>query len=199
MIPPNGHADGKIYQSNYICKPTQQTANQTLGSPMLQTEPGSKVLLMYEENGHITLPEALRDKPSLGTVYVYGTYMPYPYDTLLNIHGVWNINGTAGDKRGRLLSTAPFDDGSSYQINSSKTSLRRQDMLQHPHKEDEGENLWCGIVVKLPEHLPHGPNYTFYWVWDWPSEYDSGGLIKPQIYTTCVDIHVVSRSGVRLG
>lgn len=191
MIPPNDRADGKIYRSDYICKSTQQTANQTLGSPMLQTEPGSRVLLMYQENGHITLPEASPNKPTPGTVYVYGTDMPYPHDTLLNIHGVWNKNGTAGDKRGRLLSTAPFDDGSCYQINSSKESLRRQDIPQRLHKEDEGENLWCGTVVKLPEHLPHGSNYTFYWVWDWPSKDDSGGLIKPQIYTTCVDVHVV--------
>ncbi|KAH7049101.1 hypothetical protein B0J12DRAFT_754044 [Macrophomina phaseolina] len=190
MLPPDGRAEATIYPVDHICKSTQQDANQTVGSPMLKAESGSRILLMYQENGHVTLPEASPGKLTSGTVWTYGTAVPFLGDTLLSIHGMWNETGTAGNQRGRLLGKAPFDDGKCYQINRSAESQRRQKLPQRQHLEEEGENLWCSTSIELPMDLIPGTIYTIYWVWDWPSEEPGGKVIKPQIYTTCIDIQI---------
>lgn len=92
-----------------ICMPSQLPFNQTAGSPALQTSGGSQVILRYQKNGHITLPDIPPGKPSPGTVSVYGTSQSSPDDALLSIHHILDASGTGGTAAAsylaRLLST----------------------------------------------------------------------------------------------
>lgn len=194
LLPPNGRPEGpQILPTDKICKDSQLTPNVTEGSPRLAAAPGTVISLLYQENGHVTLPEKPPGKPAnRGTVYIYGTAIPSPDDTLLAIHKVWNTTGNGGDRRGRLIATQNFDDGRCYQINSGPISKQRQ--VQFPHVPDKlmGADLWCQNNVIIPQDAPVGQLYTLYWVWDWPTASGTPGFPhgKAEIYTTCIDVYL---------
>ncbi len=99
-----------LVHSIKICKPTQRTHNQTLGNPALTARTGDIVVLRYQENGYITLPQNNPPgKIDVSTIYVYGTTSST--DMLADVHMVWNAQGTGGDRGGQLLTTRSFDDG----------------------------------------------------------------------------------------
>lgn len=195
LIPPNGGPINVIAQNQNMCRPSQQTQSQTAGSPRLQAVPGAAVVLRYQENGHVTLPQNQPGKPNnRGTMYVYGTSQPSSSDTLLAIHRVWNAEGTGGDKRGRLLSTQNFDDGQCYQINSGTISEQRQKEFPHVANTLMGADLWCQQDIMLPTDVAANQPYTLYWVWDWPTLPGTAGFPdgKQEIYTTCMDVDIVN-------
>lgn len=195
LIPPNGRSE--ILATDNICKSTQRKPNVTDYSPMLQISASSKLLLRYQENGHVTLRyrddgASLPRKPTAGTVWVYGTNRSSQDDKIMSIHGVWNKDGTGGDGRGILLAEAPFDDGECYQVNESEESVRRQALPQRRHTEREGRDLWCGIALRLPSDLQAGTNYTLYWVWSWPTLLnEQPQQWEQEIYTSCMDIEIL--------
>lgn len=195
LIPPAGRLE--VIETVLICKSTQQTENVTAYSPTLQAMASDRVLLRYQENGHVTLSDRYNSgdfpmKPTSGTVWVYGTNKPTPEDTLMGIHGVWDEKGTGGDGRGVLLTSAPFDDGMCYQVNDSEESARRQALPQRPHTKSEGRDLWCGVEVELPSELAPGTTYTLYWVWEWPTLLnEQPQQWKQEDCTTCIDVEIV--------
>ena len=190
MLPPSTHAS-QVLPTDPMCKASQQTQNQTEGSPRLRASPGDAIALRFQENGHVTLPENSPGKPeNRGTVYVYGTTQAKDDESFLSVHKVWNQDGTGGDKRGVLLSVQNFDDGRCYQVNGGNISQARQ--KEYPHEADKlmGEDLWCQQDIALPSNAPAGKPYTLYWVWDWPTLSSQGKVVHPQIYTTCIDVDV---------
>ena len=178
-----------------MCRNTQQTRNQTINSPSLRAAPGSSIVLWYQENGHVTLPDTQPGKPrNRGTVYIYGTSGPEPLEALLDVHRTWNTEGTGGDKLGKLLSISDFDDGQCYQINSGSISVSRQALFPHVAKPPMGADLWCHNNVSLPSDILLGEPYTLYWVWDWPTAPHVDPNLpkgKPEIYTTCIDLDII--------
>ncbi|EAW11390.1 uncharacterized protein ACLA_090830 [Aspergillus clavatus NRRL 1] len=198
LTPPNGRANlSQILPSDKLCKDTQRKQVQTEGSPRLQASPGAAIALRFQENGHVTLPQnQLGKPPNCGTVYVYGTTEPKEDEKLLDVHKVWNKEGTGGDKRGVLLSEQNFDDGRCYQINSGQISQHRQSTYPHEANQLMGADLWCQQDTALPSKVPIGKLYTLYWVWDWPTAPGvDPGLPngKQEIYTTCMDVDMVDR------
>ena len=193
LLPPNTRDNNILLSTDLICKDSQSQPNQTVGSPMLSAHSGSTLLLMYQENGHVTLLNQTPGKISSGNVFVYGTDQSLSSDTLEGIYNVWTPGGSGGDARGRLLKEASFDDGTCYQINSSPESYRRRVLPQRHHESFEGNDLWCGTEVTLPEGLVRGSLYTLYWVWDWPTVASPPVLPKGkiEIYTTCMDILII--------
>lgn len=191
LLPPPGRdANLGILPDDLICKDTQQAGNYNDGRPQLKARPGEFIALQYQENGHVTLPEATPQKVNNGTVSVYGTSFPSDNDRLLSIHHVWNTEGTGGDRRGILLATGPFDDFRCYQINDGPISLDRQERYRKAPMDPQGADLWCQQDFRLP--LDVRDNYTVYWVWEWPS---APTAVFPQgqveIYTSCMDIQVL--------
>ena len=170
-----------------ICKETQQITNYTGEFPPLQAQAGDFIALQYQENGHVTLPENTPQKSNSGTVYVYGTSSPRSGEKLSTIHNIWNIHGTGGDGRGRLLGTWSFDDGQCYQINSGEISLFRQKVFYKEAMDPQGADLWCQNDVQLPQDIRDW--YTLYWVWDWPTD-SMVWVPQMEIYTSCMDIYV---------
>lgn len=168
----------------------QGMLNYTTG-PILCARRGSRILLKYQENGHVSLLRETPGKISSGKVFVYGTTDSGHNDKFLNIHGKWNSAGTGGDKRGRLLTEAPFDDGECYQAPSSKNEVYETRRQRFPPDPYHGEDRWCKVAVVLP------PDYdvllwTLYWVWDWPTQATAGNPKgKQQIYTTCMDVCMI--------
>ena len=186
----------QILTDDLMCKSTQQNPNQTSGSPILHAAPGSSVILWYQENGHVTLPQEPPGKPDDGgTVYIYGTTNSAETETFLNVHKKWNTAGTGGDGRGKLLTTASFDDGKCYQVNKGDISIFRQTRFPHEAKPPMGADLWCHNMVSIPTDIQPGTLLTLYWVWDWStmSHIDSNlPAGKMEIYTTCIDIEITT-------
>jgi hypothetical protein len=183
-----------IGPKDLMCKSSQTSQTQTDGSPRLQAPPGAAIALRYQENGHVSLPEAQVGKPSnRGTNYVYGTKTSSPDDALLAIHRTWSPDGKGGDGRGVLLSTQSFDDGQCYQVNGGPISTQRQQQFKHTATPMMGADLWCQQDIAIPSDLTPGSTYTLYWVWDWPSL--TSGV--QEIYTTCMDIDIVESSSVK--
>ncbi|KAJ5574279.1 uncharacterized protein N7459_008706 [Penicillium hispanicum] len=201
LIPPDGRTNvNRILSTDKLCKSTQQNQTQTKGSPRLRASAGDAIALRYQENGHVTLPQNQPGKPpNRGTVYVYGTTQPKIGETLLDVHGAWNVDGTGGDRRGVLLSKQNFDDGRCYQINNGNISEYRQEKFPHQANQLMGADLWCQQDIQLPATASSGKLYTLYWVWDWPTSpgvdptYPQG---KKEIYTTCMDVEVEASSTV---
>lgn len=81
LILPNGRGDTAIRPPDPICMTSQQVPNQTVGSPMLCASAGSQIVLLYQENGHITLPDNTPGKDTPGQVFIYGTSQSLPNDT----------------------------------------------------------------------------------------------------------------------
>ncbi|EFQ99753.1 hypothetical protein MGYG_02766 [Nannizzia gypsea CBS 118893] len=197
-LPPNGRpADVGIIHSDYMCMPSQRNRRQTEGWPRLEATPGDIVALLYRENGHVTLPDNQPGKPkNRGTVHVYGTNNPRPDDKFLDIHKVWNKDGTGGDRRGKLLSRQNFDDGRCYQINGDKISTERQ--KKYPHVPDKlmGADVACQHILQLPsDYVVPGKSLSMYFVWDWPTAPGVDPNLprgKTEIYTSCMDIDIVA-------
>ncbi|KAL4890867.1 hypothetical protein BDV59DRAFT_194784 [Aspergillus ambiguus] len=195
LIPPAGRANAtQILRSDNLCKATQRKQVQNEDNPRLHASAGAAIALRFQENGHVTLPQNQPGKPhNRGTIYVYGTTQPKEDEKLLDVHKVWNQEGTGGDRRGVLLSVQNFDDGRCYQINGGQISQRRQ--AEYPHQADQlmGADLWCQTDVALPKDVPSGKPYTLYWVWDWPTAPRVDPSLpegKAEIYTTCMDVDV---------
>ncbi|KXG45443.1 uncharacterized protein PGRI_039920 [Penicillium griseofulvum] len=200
LIPPlSDRNPTRILPTDKMCKDTQQDQIQSDGSPRLKASAGAAVALRYLENGHVTKPEVQPGKPAnRGTVYVYGTTQPKIGEKFLDVHGAWTQDGTGGDGRGVLLSVQNFDDGRCYEANDSPISQNRQAKYTHTATPLMGANLWCQQDIQLPSDAPSGKPYTLYWVWDWPTAAGVDlGLPngKAEIYTTCMDVDVVSPVG----
>ena len=198
LIPPNGRPSGyKIFARDHMCADSQNTAHQTGHSPRLATRAGETIALWYQENGHVSLPQLSPGKPNnRGIVSVYGTTTPRTTDSFLSIHNKWNRAGSGGDKRGKLLAQAVFDDGRCYQNNDGAISKHRRKLF--PPKRSVlpmGANQWCHINVVLPKEADTGDLYTLYWVWDWPTTagVDKISFSKPEFYTSCIDIKIHRR------
>ncbi|KAF7588912.1 hypothetical protein BBP40_005027 [Aspergillus hancockii] len=190
----------RISPSDNLCKETQRKQVQSDGSPRLQASAGAAISLRYQENGHVTLPQnTLGKPPNRGTVYVYGTADPKEDEKFLDVHNVWNKEGTGGDKRGILLSIQNYDDGRCYQVNDGEISKTRQAQFPHAREDPMGADLWCQNDIRLPSNTPPGKPYALYWVWDWPTE---PGPTAPQglseIYTSCMDVDMLASSGTQL-
>jgi hypothetical protein len=189
LLPPNLAGHVSIDPRDSICKNSQQVPNQTAESPLISASRFDSLLLMYQENGHVTKLKETPGKATSGKIFVYGTNQSLESDEFLSIHHVWTKDGSGGDGRGQLLTETTFDDGSCYQINDTPESVLRRSLPQRAHLEFEGENLWCGVLVTLPEAAAIGSLYTLYWVWDWPT---TSSVALPQgkmeVYTTCLDV-----------
>ncbi|MCJ1313697.1 hypothetical protein MMC25_007376 [Agyrium rufum] len=197
LLPPDGTSSDVISSSAPICKSTQQKPTQSAKYPRLQAQPGDNIALQYEENGHVTLPQNQKGKPTnRGTVYIYGTSKAQSDDKLMSIHKVWNTQGTGGDKRGKLVATRNFDDGQCWQKNGGDISVARQS--KHPIETPsapQGDELWCQNDLSIPMDAETGKPYTLYWVWDWPTlpNMDPGlPKGKLEMYTTCMDVDITS-------
>ncbi|GMF93522.1 unnamed protein product [Aspergillus oryzae] len=195
--------DGRneLLPTDLLCKNTQQKQVQSEGSPRLQASAGAAIALRYQENGHVTQPGNQLGKPeNRGTVYVYGTTEPKEDEKIMDVHKVWNKDGTGGDKRGVLLATRNFDDGRCYQVNGDSISKQRQSEFPHTADQLMGVNLWCQSDIALPSNAPSGKPYTLYWVWDWPTLPGVDPNLpkgKQEIYTTCIDVDVVANTGAQ--
>ncbi|KAL9040334.1 MAG: hypothetical protein Q9214_004531, partial [Letrouitia sp. 1 TL-2023] len=187
LLPPNGRQEARILPSDRICMPRQQRQWQSAGSRRLYANPGAAVVLRYQENGHVTMLSNSPDKSSSGEVFVYGTSVSRPDDTLCDIHNVWNTNGTGGDGRGILLTRSGFDDGKCYGPNFGSPFFHQRQQRFKPDPQ-QGMNRWCHTPVVIPCDVRAGL-YTLYWVWDWSSRMADGER-KEEIYTTCIDIAV---------
>lgn len=197
---PQGRPD--VLPSDNICGASQRQYEANPASPRLKASPGQAVALRYQENGHVTIPGSPPGKPPKGgVVFVYGTSNPSPNDALMSIHRQWTADGKGGDGRGRLLGTANYDDGQCYQINDKEISKQRQQQFKHAFVQPQGDNLWCQTDVLLPNDLPAGKAFTLYWVWDWPTMPGTAGLPqgKQELYTTCMDIDIIARTGNNQG
>lgn len=180
----------RISPEDGICMPrptNQRILNYTTG-PMLCVKRGSRVVLRYQENGHVSLSNNTPGKTSSGTVFVYGTAEGRSNDRFLDIHGKWGSKGTSGDRRGRLLVEAPFDDGQCYQAPNRFNEVYKARRARYPPDPYHGENRWCRTYLTIPSD-PHILMWTLYWVWDWPTQ---ASVTRPQgrqqIYTTCMDV-----------
>ncbi|KAF2000208.1 hypothetical protein P154DRAFT_435507, partial [Amniculicola lignicola CBS 123094] len=191
LLPPNNRQVNVVFPTDRMCKASQSRLNSSWESLPIDASPNSSVMLMYQENGHVTMLNSTPGKLSSRIVSVYRTSNPLPTDLFQDIHNVWSYH--ENNTSGRLLSRSKFDDGSCYQVNGSPESIRRSELDQRPHMPFEGNDLWCGILVTLPSDIVTGSVYTLYWVWDWPSEARFPELPqgKVEIYTTCLDILII--------
>ncbi|KIW79853.1 hypothetical protein Z517_06468 [Fonsecaea pedrosoi CBS 271.37] len=196
LLPPLDSGRTRVDDSDLVCSPTQESANQTDGYPRLSASPGAYVAMKYLENGHVTLPQIQPGKPQGGgTVFVFGTSQPTNNDLLMGVLQ-WTTDGTGGDGRGKLLTAQNFDDGRCYQINSGSISETRQE--EHPNRTPDQpgsvNEQWCETDVLIPPDLPINSPYTIYWVWQWPTAPGTPGLPdgKDEYYTTCSDLDIVA-------
>ena len=111
-LPPSERVPNIILPNDLACKDTQITPNQTFGSPALTVRPRSTVLLMYQENGHVTRVHQDDAHPGSGFISVFGKVESSPADTL---QGLFD---TADDGLGvRLLAKRSIEDGICYEDN----------------------------------------------------------------------------------
>lgn len=191
LLPRPGHADW-VSPNDTICMtdPTNQSILNYTTGPMLCVRRGSKLALRYQENGHVSLLGGTPGKNSSGKIFVYATACAHSDDRFLKIHKMWNIRGTGGDRRGRLLVVAPFDDGKCYQAPSVPNQVFQSRRAKYPPDPGEGENRWCRVHVEIPSD-PDVSVWTLYWVWDWSTYPALGAVGKQQIYTTCMDVCIL--------
>lgn len=209
QLPPNARGTAELLASDPICSPQQSGSNYTdIDFPKLVTSPGDWLALQYQENGHVSLPTTQANKPrNRGTVYIYGTEQAKPNDTLLAIHNVWNVDGTGGDGRGRLIATRNYDDGQCYQTNNGDIAQSRMKQFSKVAENPMGSDMWCQSDIQLPTDITTGAEYTLYWVWDWPTLSKADAMIgdegvevsKPEIYTSCIDMQIVDPCSEDLG
>ncbi|EME85018.1 uncharacterized protein MYCFIDRAFT_42087 [Pseudocercospora fijiensis CIRAD86] len=187
LLPADGRAS--LNEDDRICKASQSIGNVTF--PRLRADAGSTLVLRYREGGHISLSSRRPEKLSAGTVSVYGTSEPVADERIINVHLVWNANGTGGNSQGRLLARASFDDGICFENNGSPLSMLRQHKLPPESTPDTGGHVICTLMAPIPTGLRNGSLFTLYWVWDWPSiQPSTDELGKAELYTTCIDIEI---------
>jgi len=179
-LPPDGRSNNTIWPSDRVCKDSQTTRTQTAGSPRLSVKAGDPIVLLYQENGHVTNIEANTGHLTAGIVQVFGMYNSTPTDTFQDI---WN--GTRNDASSVLLYTGKFDDGVCYQDNDTPKARQRKATNYRPHLDVEHNALWCGAGFRLPKDLQSKSVFTLYWVWN----FDGVGFVER--YTTCIDIDIV--------
>lgn len=212
QLPPNARGTAELLPSDPICSPQQTGSTGSKYTdpnfPMLVTSPGDWLALQYQENGHVTLPANQANKPrNRGTIYVYGTEQGKANDTLAAIHNVWNVDGTGGDGRGRLIATRNYDDGQCYQTNSGDIATSRMKQFSKIAESPMGADMWCQTDFQLPADITTGADYTIYWVWDWPTLSKADAMIgdegvevtKPELYTSCIDMQIVDPCSEELG
>lgn len=206
LLPVSGGSEGPvILDSDNIARYGIDSYTEEL--PKLSAAPGELIALRYQENGHVSIPDTPENKPAnRGTVFVYATEKPKDDDKLLDIHHVWNKDGTGGDKRGKLIATRNFDDGQCHQVNGGEVSSNRQKEFPKEADQLQGGDLWCQVDVRIPEDVAAGSVYTMYWVWDWPTltpevaekskngvyPTQGEGVVTPELYTSGVDIDIVA-------
>lgn len=167
-----------ILPDDFVCKETQRTYNQTIGSPALSARANDTIFLMYQENGHVTKLDS--SHPSSGLTVIFGTSTPSKADKFQAITSGAESNNTIGLRR-----AVGFDDGHCFEDNNSIVALDRKQKPHRPQLEIEGSNLWCGRDIRLPEELTPGSAYTLYWVWYF------SGFEHEEAYTTCLDIEII--------
>ncbi|PVH98599.1 hypothetical protein DM02DRAFT_565973 [Periconia macrospinosa] len=177
-LPPAGRIPNKVSPEDHVCMVSQRSLNYTQDSPMLLAQANDEVVLMYQENGHVTrIEEDVGHGRNGGTVMVIGTSNSTFANTFQSVVSPAN-NYT------KTLRVGSFDDGWCYQANETPKSRYRQMQPQRPHLESEGINLWCGQTVRLPSTLRPGDIYTLYWIWF----FDGVGF--EERYTTCLDVRI---------
>lgn len=179
LIPPDGNVAKILQPYDKLAHPYQRTSNYTAPYDKLTAAPGDMIVLQYQENGHVTLPQNQPNKTlNRGTVYIYGTEDFDGNSNLLDVHYQWNQNGTGGDRRGKLLATRNFDDGQCYQNNNGPIADKRRQEFNKTDEQPMGTALWCQNDVQLPTNLTVGKPYTVIWVWDWPTM-DQANITDP--------------------
>lgn len=211
LLPPNG-GDPVIQPTDNIARFGEESYTDEF--PRLTAAPGELIALRYQENGHVSVPDTPPNKPAnRGTIFIYATDKAEDDDKLLDILGVWNKEGTGGDKRGKLIATRNYDDGQCRQINGGSISTKRQKEFHKTADELQGADLWCQVDVQIPEDAPTDSVYTMYWVWDWPTlspelaqkskngvyPTQGDGVEKPEVYTSAIDIEIVAPDDAELG
>ena len=196
LLPPLASERTRVNDLDFLCAPTQRTANQTTNFPRLNVSPGAYIAMKYLENGHVTLPQTQPGKPKAGgTVYVFGTSQPSNSEVLVDVLQ-WTSDGTGGDQRGKLLTAQNFDDNRCYQINDGSISTIRQNQFPDPIPGQSGSTheQWCETDLLVPADLQTDSTYTIYWVWQWPTEPGVPGLPsgKDEYYTTCSDLDITA-------
>ncbi|KAF2090178.1 hypothetical protein K490DRAFT_34959, partial [Saccharata proteae CBS 121410] len=185
----------RINSSDFICKDTQRTQNQTSSWPRLSAAPGDYVAMKYSENGHVTLPGNQPGKPEKGgTVFMFGTTEPKDDEKMMDVLQ-WTKDGSGGDKRGKLLAANNYDDGRCHQINGGDISTKRQQEFpdEIPGQPGSHSELYCESNFQVPTDQATGKALTIYWVWEWPTAVGTEGLPlgKDEWYTACADVDVV--------
>ncbi|KPM33974.1 hypothetical protein AK830_g12600 [Neonectria ditissima] len=194
LLPPNDRVRPQgVFKSDLMCRDTQTFGNYSLKFPQLEAHPGDYIALQYQENGHVTLLPNSPQKTDSGMIYIYGTTNPHDDDRFVDIHKVWNEEGTGGNGRGMLLKTWSFDDGQCYQLNEGQTSATRQRNYPKAAVQPQGSDLWCQTDIRLPSTTQN--TLTIYWVWDFSAP--SSPKIpngKSEFYTSCMDIKLAKEN-----
>lgn len=192
-IPPNPNV--LVSDTDNICSDRQRQPDLTTA---LRAQANDTVILRYQENGHITLPEVNPGKQSAGSVFVYGTWMPRVSEKFRNVHGVWRETSNHTENGGFLIRQTSFDDGRCYQVNNGTISRERQMRFPHEPTPPEGINVWCSTNITIParprctsSQVPSVDLLSVYWVWYWPGT--AANASAEQYYTTCLDIWVSDR------
>ncbi|RPB06153.1 hypothetical protein L873DRAFT_1797080 [Choiromyces venosus 120613-1] len=174
--------EGPDWESKPICKETQQARANPPNFPHLKASRKQKVAGYYLENGHVSLPPA--GNGFTGVTYWFGTNNADPKLPLREVRA-WTADGKGGNKQGKLLATAPFDDGKCSQPNDSPVSKARG-------VGRTGVEKPCRSEFEIPtDDLKPGDVYTVYWVWDFSWHF---GKDKPRVeewYTACMDIEII--------
>jgi hypothetical protein len=188
-------SNSQVTDTDNVCSGRQAHLDTALA---LHATPGDIVALRYQENGHITLPEASPGKPTSGTVFVYGSWHTAPTPKFRDVHHVWNFSETGSSQDGFLLTRSTFDDGQCYQVNGGQISKLRQAAFPSDGIAPEGENKWCATNFTVPTWTicnsslgAQSSVLTIYWIWDWPGS--PANASTEQYYTTCLDVIVSLR------
>jgi len=183
--------DNIILSTDLICMLSQQWPETTAEDQVLKAPSENQIVLCYQKNGHITLSSNISGKATSETASIYDTNQSLLSDTLHDIHNVWNALSTEGDCQSWLLVQQLFDDSMCYQLNTERISQERQALYSSDSLQ--GKNCWCENKVQISDDVMKGL-YTIYWVWNWPTSLRTLRDLKrkTEIYTTCLDIEVVS-------
>ena len=141
LLPPNTRNNNILLSTNLICKDSQSQPNQIVGSLILSAHPSNTLLLIYQENGHVTLLNQTLGKISFKNVFVYRMNQSLLLDTLKGIYNIQTLDGSSSDTKKRLLKEALFDNSTCYQINSSLKLYCQRVLPQRHHKSFKGSDL----------------------------------------------------------
>lgn len=169
-----------------ICKPL--SSSDTTQYPYLKAGAGDYVALQYQENGHVSQPDLTPRPYRGGNVYVYGTMEHQDSDGINDVLNSWTVDGTGGNKKGKLIASHYFDDGQCF-----------QDAPGNPIVDERSakygvSELYCQTDLQLPADLPSEGKYTLMWVWNWPRIIDDNTNVT-EIYTSCAQIDLEASDG----